>query len=77
MVKIEYNQTEAQVENGIWSCDDPSLLKALKASAPFATRGRYYLPDRDLTLANFAVTHLHGARIVHVDPQEYVPGRVY
>lgn len=75
MTKIKWGKQTITIEAGKWSSTAPELARYLEAVVTLDTM-RYY-PDRDLALAQEAITVLGSGKIEAATTPVAASGRVY
>lgn len=75
MVKARFALIDATINDGQWTSKDPELARLLNSLRPlYGVSGAE--PDRDLALANYAIS-LIGGEILESDPPEAEEGVIY
>ncbi len=76
MVKVQFGDVLAEIENQAWQCEDETLCSALISMLPMYGVSPSD-PHPDLTVAQEAASILGGVVIDEGEPPESLPGVVY
>ena len=76
MVKVQFGDVFAEIENQTWQCEDETLCTALTSMLPMYGVSPSD-PHPDLTVAQDAAHTLGGMVVDEGEPPDYLSGVVY